>query len=346
VHGTHGAVTVNNPPAAGPNVGDDNFIEVVIAQQAQTYFSGVFLNKSFMVRSRAVSGISTFGSHCVVALDPTADGAITVSGTANVTSSCGMASNSNSSAAIELNGNATLNANPIQAHGDITVGSNATVTYDAPPQPLSERIEDPYAGVLPGHQADPSCIGAGPATYRTADSPLSPGHYCGGMKVRGNIDFLPGTYILDNGGFSIVGNGTFTGEGVTFVLTAMDAADLGNFQIASVGTIDLRAPVDVSEGEYPGMLIVQDPYVPNLDVLGAPTNSLAGGSSMTADGALYFPDAEVKFSGGTSGGVNCTLIVAKTVTYVGTVVLDNDANACEEAGVTTGVQQTRVRLME
>ena len=58
VHGTHGAVTVNSPPAAGPNVGDANFIEVVVAQQAQTYFSGPLLNESFMVRRRPRSSAS------------------------------------------------------------------------------------------------------------------------------------------------------------------------------------------------------------------------------------------------------------------------------------------------
>jgi hypothetical protein len=346
VHGTHGAVTVNNPPASGPNAGDAAFVEVVVAQSAQVAFSSMIVDQSFMVRSRAVSGLSTFGNHCVVALDPTADGAITVTGTADVTSECGLASNSSSDSAIDLQGHATVNAEPIQTYGDIAESGSSSVTYNVPPQPLSERIEDPYAGVLPGHQADPSCAGASKVTYRTVDSPLSPGRYCGGIKVNGSMDFLPGTYILDNGGFGLIGAGTITGEGVTFILTAMDATDMDSFSTASAGTIDLRAPVDASEGEYPGMLIIQDPYVPNLDVAAPMGHTLTGGSDMTIDGAIYLPDGDVTYTGGTSGGANCTLIVSKTVAFQGSVVLDNDATACEQAGVTTGVQQTRVRIME
>ncbi|MDH3918852.1 MAG: pilus assembly protein TadG-related protein [Rhodospirillales bacterium] len=350
VHGTHGAVTVNNPPAAGPNAGDANFVEVVIAQTAQVAFSAMIVDQSFMVRARAVSGVSTFGNHCVVALDPTEDDAIKIAGTANVTSSCGLASNSSSSSAIGIQGQATLNADPIQAYGDIEVsGAGASVTYNVPPQPLSERIEDPYASVLPGLQADPSCVGENNAVaLNTENSPVSPGRFCGGITINnGTIVFLPGTYFVDNGGMAISG-GNISGEGVTFIITAMDGTDLGDFDVLG-GTIDLRAPLDTTEGDYPGMLFIQDPHVPNVDTLAAnklPSNKFTGGSDMTLDGALYFPLTDVVYSGGGGGSVNCTLIVSRTVSFSGNVELNNDANACAEAGITTGVQQTRVRIIE
>jgi hypothetical protein len=73
---------------------------------------------------------------------------------------------------------------------------------------------------------------------------------------------------------------------------------------------------------------------------------LTGGANMTLTGALYFPDLETVYTGGTNGGVACTLIVSKTVTFEGNVNLDNDATACAQAGVTSGIQQTRVRLFE
>jgi Flp pilus assembly protein TadG len=351
VHGSHGAVTVNNPPAAGPNAGDANFIEVVIAQQAQTYFSGMMLNESFMVRTRAVTGISTFGSHCVVALDPTADGAITVTGTADLTSDCGMASNSSSDQAILVTGSASLTAQPLQSHGDIYKSSTATVSYDAPPQPLSERVEDPYAGVLPGLQADPSCVGASAAVFGKKDSPLAPGRFCGGLSIEGggsaSFELLPGTYILDNGDLTVSGSLNVIGEGVTFIITAMDVADLGVVEFTGTGSIDLRAPADASEGEYPGMLVIQDPYVPGAHGYSPmPLSRMSGGADMSLDGAIYLPDQEINYTGGSSGGVSCTLIVARKVTFDGSVFLDNDATACAEAGVTTGIQQTRVRIME
>jgi Flp pilus assembly protein TadG len=280
------------------------------------------------------------------ALDPTEDGAITVTGTADVTSDCGMASNSNSDQSIYVAGSADLSAQPLQAYGDIDESGNATITYESPPQPLSERLDDPYEGVLNALQADPGCVGVSPQTYSGSDSPLSPGRYCGGIRINGNVDFLPGTYYVDNGDFKISGGGDIRGPGVTFILTAMDAKDLGSVDLSGGGLVDLRAPADETEGEYPGMLLIQDPYVPNVQTHSPlPKNMLTGGSNMHLNGALYFRDLETVYTGGTAGGANCTLIAGRTVTFEGEVHLNNDAQACLEAGV-TGIQQTRVRLVE
>jgi Flp pilus assembly protein TadG len=347
VHGTNGTVLVNSPPTAGPNKDTAGFVEVSVRKQGALYFSGMILDAPVTIETRAVGGVSTFGEHCVVSLDETADGAITVSGNADVTSDCGMASNSNSSRAIYVDGNADLTAQPLQAYGDIDKSGNATITYHAPAQPLSERVDDPYSGVLTEHQADASCVGAAPQTYSGSDSPLAPGLYCGGIRINGNVDFQPGTYYVDNGDFKIVGGGDIRGPGVTFIITAMDASDLGSVDMSGGGLVELRAPEDTTEGEYPGMLFMQDPYVPNLDSYSPlPKNMLTGGSNMHLNGAMYFPDLETVYTGGTNGGANCTLIVSKKVEFRGSVNMHNDATACAEAGVTSGIQQTRVRLME
>jgi hypothetical protein len=346
IDGTHGTVDVNHPPSVGPNAGAPGFVEVFVRKQGTLFFSGLFLSTPVNIETRAVGGISVFGEHCVVALDPTEDGAITVTGTADVTSDCGMASNSNSDQSIYVAGSADLSAQPLQAYGDIDESGNATITYESPPQPLSERLDDPYEGVLNALQADPGCVGVSPQTYSGSDSPLSPGRYCGGIRINGNVDFLPGTYYVDNGDFKISGGGDIRGPGVTFILTAMDAKDLGSVDLSGGGLVDLRAPADETEGEYPGMLLIQDPYVPNVQTHSPlPKNMLTGGSNMHLNGALYFRDLETVYTGGTAGGANCTLIAGRTVTFEGEVHLNNDAQACLEAGV-TGIQQTRVRLVE
>jgi hypothetical protein len=347
VHGSHGAVSVNSPPAAGPNAGSAGFVEIVVTQTARNYFSTLIIDQPFTMRARAVGGISTFGEHCVVGLDEMADRAIEFTGSAEVTSACGIASNSSSEEAIYIGGNATLIAQPLQAYGDIRESGSATVSHQAPPQPLSERVADPYAGILDELQADPVCAGTKqPQRLNSSHSPVSPGRFCGGIKITGgNVNFLPGTYYLDNGGLQIAG-GNVTGEGVTFILTAMNAKDLGSFDVTG-GAIDQRAPADEIEGEYPGMLFIQDPLVPDLDTTSnLPKNKFTGGSSMTLDGALYFPKTEVEYRGGASGGTNCTIIVARRVSFSGNSHLENDADACLEAGLETGVQQTRVRIME
>ncbi len=327
VHGSQGAVTVNSPPTEGSHAGNSAFVEVVVAQTTQNYFSSLVLDSKVTMRTRAVGGISTFGEHCVVATDETADRAVEVLGTADVTSACGIASNSSSDSAIYIGGNATLTAQPLQAHGDIVVSGNATVTHKAPPQPLSQRVPDPYAGVLTELQADSSCAGANqPQRLGTSDSPVAPGRYCGGIKITG---------------------GNVTGEGVSFILTAMEAEDLGSINISG-GTIDQRAPADDFEGEHVGMLYIQDPFVPELDDDddSPPRNKLVGGSNMKLDGTLYFPDTEVEYRGGAHGIDNCTIIVARRVSFAGNSHLENDENTCLEAGVESGIEQTRVRIME
>lgn len=348
VHGSQGAVTVNSPPTQGPNAGNAAFVEVLVTQTARKYFSSMLTDQPITMQARAVGGISTFGEHCVVATDETANRAVEVLGTADVTSACGIASNSSSDSAIYIGGNATLTAQPLQAHGDIVVSGNATVTHKAPPQPLSQRVPDPYAGVLTELQADSSCADANqPQHLSTSDSPVAPGRYCGGIKITGgDVDFLPGTYFLDNGGLQITG-GNVTGEGVTFILTASEAEDLGSINISG-GTIDQRAPADDFEGEHVGMLYIQDPFVPELDDDddNPPRNKLTGGTAMNLDGALYFPDTEVEYRGGANGTENCTIIVARRVSFAGNSHLENDESTCLEAGVESGIEQTRVRIME
>jgi len=348
-HGVHGTVIVNNPPQSGPNAGDPLFVEVLVQEQAKLYFSRMMVSNAFTVQARAVSGISFFGEHCVVALDETADRAINVTGTGDLISSCGTASNSSSAEAVYVGGKATLLAQPIQAYGDIYIKDKNAVAQQYPPQVLSERVENPYEGVLTGLQADASCVGENNAVaLNTEDSPVSPGRFCAGISINnGNIVFNPGLYIIDNGSMAISG-GTVTGDGVTFILTAMDATDLGSFNVTG-GTVDLRAPTTdeaAATGGYQGMLFIQDPYVPNLDTLSVLQSKFNGGSTMIMDGALYFPDMDVDYSGGSAGDVSCTLVIARTVTVSGTAHLENDETACEAAGVTSGVRQTRVRLFE
>jgi Flp pilus assembly protein TadG len=351
VHGTNGTVTVNRPPAFGPNAGNNSFVEVIVEETATLHFSHWMRGgESFNVQARAVGNLISFGEHCIVALDPEADKAILVSGTADITSDCGLASNSNSDQAIMIQGTADLSAQPLQAYGDIDAKGAGSWDSDYPPQPLSERIEDPYADLMTGLQADVSCVGATQQHFSEKDSPLSPGHYCGGIQITGNVTFLPGTYYIDNGDFRIIASDsteTVTGDGVTFILTAMHADDLGTVDLSGGANVVLEAPRDESEGEYPGMLFIQDPYVPGVaDATSLPKNMFTGGTGMTLAGRIYFPNMDVVFGGGSFGTVGCTMIIARTVTFEGNTHLDNDATACEEAGITSGITQTRVRLVE
>src|SRR5215831_4582658 len=78
-------VTVNRPPQSGSYTSQAGAVEVIITGPATQYLSSHFLPNQFTITARSVALGKKPGDGCVLSLDPTASGAITVSGTANVT---------------------------------------------------------------------------------------------------------------------------------------------------------------------------------------------------------------------------------------------------------------------
>src|SRR5207249_323671 len=76
-------VSVNKPPKSGTHIATSGAIEVVVQQPETPQFSSIFL-KSLTISGRAVA-VGNPGSGCVLALDSSANGAITSSGSAAVT---------------------------------------------------------------------------------------------------------------------------------------------------------------------------------------------------------------------------------------------------------------------
>ncbi len=111
-----------------------------------------------------VGGLSTFGGHCVVGLDETADRTVEFTGTADVTSACGIASNSNSDEAIYVGGNATLIAEPPQA--EATPGRAAMPRSHNTRRP--SRCQSALRGAVSELQADPVCAGISSSPTSTA----------------------------------------------------------------------------------------------------------------------------------------------------------------------------------
>ncbi len=333
--GGSNVLTVNHPPTSGAYAGNNTYVETIVSAPADVHFIGAFMGKAATIKARAVAGAVTTGEHCIIALDPTADKALEFTGTADVVLGCGAASNSNSDQAIYLGGNASLTADPAQAFGDISIGNNATLVTKHPLQSLSQRVEDPYKD-LPLPPAS-SCDYHNYVAKNTVT--LTPGRYCGGISTNGgaNVTFEPGTYIIDGGDFSTKGNTTLTGDGVTFILTADDPANTGKVDIAGGTAADLVAP---STGTYAGVLFFQDP--------GSPSNneaSVLGGSNMQFEGALYFPNQQVIFSGGSGVSPACLQIVARMVQFKGNGYIDNDPTRCDALNVKK-VAQIRVRVVE
>ena len=348
--GSDGQVIVNVPPKFGPNAGRSGYVEVIVDRQIHASLAALFVDGPVTVQARAVGGVVTGGSNCLLGLDPTMDAAVEFQGSPDITLSCGIASNSSSDNAILVKGDAEVVADSAQAYGEISVDGSGNLSTRNPVQPLSERLPDPFANIkiaLP----DPACDATGPTSYGNENVVLNPRLYCGGLSFNGTVvTFQPGVYVIDSGDLDASGGTTLTGSDVTFVFTSADPGRIGGLSFAGGTVADLFAPgpgghfpldpMDPDHGDYAGMLFVQDPAAPAMA-----SNKLTGGSAMNFGGALYFPNQEVVYSGGSSEADGCLQIVARKVTFSGKSAVNYDPTTCQDQGV-DHMSQTRIRLVE
>ncbi len=296
-------VTVNHPPASGFYAGNAAFVETIISQPRPTIFMGLLGFQSATVSTRAVAG-SQDSPNCIYALNPTISAAFGTVGGSNVNASCGIVVDSSSNSAMSSTGGASVTATEIAVAGNATgCCFSPTPQTDVPPEP------DPLAGL-----AAPTFSGC---TYTNFNVPggtvtLAPGVYCGGIKITGgaSVTFMPGLYVLYGGGLSQSGGGTMNGTGITFYNTGGDNPYAYKpISITGSSTGLLSAP---TSGPLEGILFFQD-----RSITSGQTNTIAGGSTLALEGVLYFPTTPIKFSGGSTGGANYTIVVAQTLTFDG-----------------------------
>ena len=289
---------------------NENAVELLFARVLG--FDTMDIEASSIVLRRDVSG-------CIVALDPTADGALTISGNADVNLGCGALVNSNSPTAIIENGGSCLTATSIATSGDYS-GDCLNPT----PETSMPAIYDPLGDLDP-----PSYSGCDYSSLVdvTVNTTLTPGVYCGGISIHesAEVRFDPGMYILDGVGMQITGNTRVQGNEVTFYFppTVTGVTPPGppgppnSILIAGTTDVELRAP---TSGYYEGILFYQDRNAPsNMQ------NLFTGGAEMELEGLFYFPNTDVKFAGNSSAeGSDWISIIARTVEFVGTSNLYQD----------------------
>ena len=349
-HGVEGQVITNLPPRFGPNAGDPDFIEVLVNRQVPLFLASLVRSEPVTIQARAVAALTRRGEHCILALDPSLDGAVEFTGSVEADISCGVASNSSSKKSILVDGNAALSAEPVQAFGDVMVKGSGELETDHAPQTLSERLDDPYADVVIP-EADPGCA-AGQPLRVTGARVLEPGSYCGGLAFSGaDVTFEPGVYIVDSGDFETVGGTVLEGEGVTFFFTAAEPSRIGGLKLTGSLEATLIAPgpdgheTGPYKGEYAGLLFVQDPEAESHQGSRLIDNKILGGAYTDFRGAIYFPNQSISFTGGSGTGDGCLQIVARKVGFSGNTSINNSAEACAAQGIAS-IAQTRVRLVE
>jgi Flp pilus assembly protein TadG len=286
-----------------------------------TTFMGVMGIRSINVSVNGTASVRNRGGayYCVMALNPTAQAALQLTGNASITINapkCVVQVNSRDSYAVDMTGNAFIKSvENCFVGGQRTVG-NSTIAPQ--PDPICQPIPDPFAAY-----PRPPVGGCDYTNFSVSGNKtltLQPGVYCGGMNFSGpvNITFAPGLYVIKDGVITESG-GNFTGNGVSMFLTGQGAS----IQLSGQANWHIVAPTG---GYLPGFAIFLDPNGPTG--LAADFSSLSGQAELYFEGIVYLPKQQLTVSGGALAFAPSpyTSYIGDTLRFVGNgeLVINND----------------------
>ncbi len=342
VDGNTISVTVNNPPNSGPYSGNANYVEAIVEQPQCTFFLRALGYRTVDVSTRAVSGYVN-GPGCLIGLNASASNTISVTGSSTVNAPlCNVIDDSSASSnALAVNGGASITANAIGVVGNYQAGTGYTPTPKTAIAPLPDPLSNLTAPTIGSIPASCNALTTSEHGYTAVGGEtISPGVYCGGIKVQGGVTLHlnPGLYILYGGGLT-VSPGTITGTGVSFFNTGTASGNTGykGINIAGGSTATLSAPTSqltgVTGGPWEGILFFQDRGICTgtsfCDTSGHTSgtlNTISGTSGGSFQGVLYFPNTPVNYSGGSSV-IGYTELIADAVTISGTSTFGTDFSA-------------------
>jgi hypothetical protein len=105
---------------------------------------------------------------------------------------------------------------------------------------------------------------------------------------------------------------------VTIILTGSDPKQV---DLNGGATVQLTAP---TTGPFANMLMIQSADAANINN----SNQINGSATSLFDGAFYFPNQQVTFSGSSSAATRCAMVVARRVEFAGNTAIQNDTTGC------------------
>jgi Ca2+-binding RTX toxin-like protein len=255
--------------------------------------------KNFLSSSTAVS-VTIVPS--VYVLDPTAGGALSLSGNASISVAGTVVVDSSSKTALTASGNASVKAGSIEVVGGVSKSGNATLS---PAPKTGVAVEtDPLTSLAVPVASTLGLSNQGTVTLSgNSTKTISPGIYSQ-ITVSGNasLTMKPGDYILAGGGLTVSGNASISGSGVVIfndgsaynATTGSDGGTYGSITLSGNGAYALSAP---TTGAYAGLLIFQDRS--NSRAL-----TLSGNSTLGTSGAIYAQKAALALSGNAPNGTS------------------------------------------
>ncbi len=325
-----GTLTTSWPATSGSYAGDTNAVEITVREDVPRLFTALFSSGDVPISSRAVATLKRGFPTCILALDKSASGAVTFTGSSSATlESCNVHSNSTANDAVTVIGSGVVSTPCISAVGEVSYTSGLTMDTCVAPIEYADAVDDPFAGVPDPSTSDPceptNTFAGPPGTAYTIDA----GRYCGGLSIKRNVTMNPGVYVVDGGSFTIESSGEVFGAGITLYLT-----NGATVSIAGTADVDISAP---TTGDYAGVLFFVDRSEPNA------THIFNGASGSRLDGAIYAASGHVVVAGTSTVGGGCTQIVANTVEITGDAGLGSD---CAARGYSDIMNEQLVQLVE
>ncbi len=327
------------PPDSGAFAADAEAVEITLSRSQDRFFTLIYDDGNVAISARSVAAIQGGGDACLLALDPTAGGAITVTGSSTVTfDGCDVATNSNAEDAFLMSGGAVdMTTGCVNSVGGAVTTANLDLTDCLAPREQAPVIEDPYADVVqPTVSGSCSSSSVGKNNQTTIVTPtevsslgIMQTRFCGGLDVKGVVTFNAGLYIVDGGTMRVNAGTLMTGTGVTFFLT-------NGAEIAFNGsaTMNLSAP---TSGALSGILFFGD----RADV--GVGHLINGTAASTLSGAFYTPSADLDYRGNFAGANGCTQVITRRISFSGNSSLTVD---CTAAGTRRIAVDETIALVE
>ena len=272
----------------------------VALSESWTPFFAQFISAGITpVNVQATAKLAGSTNICVLALNPSDNKTLHMDTDSKLTANgCGVYSNADHNHAIWLDNNAVINAPLTCAVGGVKLKVGGSIS---PPAVTNcPAIADP----LVGHPKPtiPIVCAATNLVLSSGTTTLAPGHYCGGLKIKGTaqVTFSAGTYIITDGPFTVSGNSSITGTHVGFFLNGPKA--FLNFIDSAMISLS-----GATNDEMSGLLIFEDPDAPS-----GRKHHIASTNVKNLTGTIYLPEGYLL--------VDPNSVVAGTSAYTAIIV--------------------------
>jgi len=308
------------------------------------------------VHSKAVQPQTQPAAACLYALDPSAQGAFSISGSTSISTSCSAVVESSGSQAYQMSGSEILyvqNNAQVGVVGGWSLSGSTKIVNQSTGQTVSPvKITspgDPLA-FLPVPTGG-TIIGRTHTNYDMNNKPpnntLSAGIYCGGLTI-GNTNgatftMSAGTYVMAGGGLTINSQAVVSGAGVTVYNTSSTGWGCSGSSSYTPLTISGQAVVTLSApttGALADVVFFGDRN--GCSTLGSCQDQINGSSSTTINGAMYFKSDTLLFTGSNSNG--CMMAVADKLNFNGNTSFGITGCSGTIGGVTVSVSPTSATL--